>query len=531
MFMPQQVVADGTEQLGPPVGLTVASGTGIIAAGVGLDNGTGMGTIEFTVPAGAVVKQVILYWEGQTTYGGPLEHNFFVNGEAVNASDPLDETDGGDRIGAPIKFYYNESLGSYIYAVAYRYDITEVALEKNLVRPGPNTLEITEFDAFGFSDDGLGVLVIYEEPMKPASVIQLRDGIDLAFAGFDEPEKKTTVAQTFTFEAASVDRVATLCMFFSSVEGNTSGAGPFRPNSVEITIGDNVTVRSNMLNSHDGPEWDTEVIIIPIAAGATSLTVQAFSRNDGDPANITNPIPASFFWLAAGLSVPNVPEGGQGCTPGYWRQPQHFGNWTAPYTPDMLFNDVFEDAFPGMTLLDVVQIQGGGLNALGRHTVAALLNAAHSSVNFGMSVQDVIDQFDGVYPGSKGTYETLKDILEDLNEQGCSLGRADLGYGPRPGLRKGQWGDRLLQQNYPNPFNPETAITFEVPEGGSVSLAIFNSLGEQVRVLADGVLEAGTHVVRWDGRNDAGRPLSSGVYLYRLRVGGMTDVRTMILAK
>jgi len=112
-------------------------------------------------------------------------------------------------------------------------------------------------------------------------------------------------------------------------------------------------------------------------------------------------------------------DGTQGCTPGYWKQSQHFDSWTAPYTPSTLFDDVFENAFPGMTLLQVLSQGGGGLNALGRHTVAALLNAAASGVDYPLSVQEVIDAFNAVFPG--GDYETLKDQLEGFNELGCPL--------------------------------------------------------------------------------------------------------------
>jgi hypothetical protein len=109
----------------------------------------------------------------------------------------------------------------------------------------------------------------------------------------------------------------------------------------------------------------------------------------------------------------------EGCTPGYWKQSQHFDSWTAPYTPNTLFGSVFENAFPGMTLLQVLNLGGGGLNALGRHTVAALLNAAASGVDYPLSVQEVIDAFNGVFPGSN--YETLKNQLEGFNELGCPL--------------------------------------------------------------------------------------------------------------
>jgi hypothetical protein len=114
-----------------------------------------------------------------------------------------------------------------------------------------------------------------------------------------------------------------------------------------------------------------------------------------------------------------IPTGGEGCTPGYWKQGHHFDSWTAPYTPDTLFDDVFENAFPGLTLLDVLKLQGGGLEALGRHTVAALLNAASGNVSYPLTVSDVINGFNAVFPG--GNYETLKDRWAALNEAGCPL--------------------------------------------------------------------------------------------------------------
>lgn len=118
--------------------------------------------------------------------------------------------------------------------------------------------------------------------------------------------------------------------------------------------------------------------------------------------------------------APPPPSGGQGCTPGYWKQSQHFDSWTAPYTPNTLFSSVFDDAFPGKTLLQVLSAGGGGLTALGRHTVAALLSSAHAGVNYGVSTPaEVIGAFNAAYPGSD--YTTLKDRFERFNEAGCPL--------------------------------------------------------------------------------------------------------------
>ncbi len=88
-----------------------------------------------------------------------------------------------------------------------------------------------------------------------------------------------------------------------------------------------------------------------------------------------------------------------------------------------------------------------------------------------------------------------------------------------------------LAQNHPNPFNPVTSIAFDLPGSGAVSLRIFDLRGRVVRVLVDGPLEAGRHVVRWDGRDGAGRGVASGAYFYELRAGGQHLVRKMGLLK
>jgi len=114
-------------------------------------------------------------------------------------------------------------------------------------------------------------------------------------------------------------------------------------------------------------------------------------------------------------------KGSEGCTPGYWKQEQHFDSWTG-YTPNQLFSSVFENAFPGLTLLQVLEQGGGGLNALGRHTVAALLNTASPDVDYAYTdPQTVINLFNAVFPG--GDYEALKNIFAGFNELGCPLAR------------------------------------------------------------------------------------------------------------
>jgi DNA-binding beta-propeller fold protein YncE len=90
-----------------------------------------------------------------------------------------------------------------------------------------------------------------------------------------------------------------------------------------------------------------------------------------------------------------------------------------------------------------------------------------------------------------------------------------------------------LSQNYPNPFNPTTTITYYVPDGGAqwVRLVVYDVSGARVRTLADGMVPGGKYTVEWDGRNDQGHPVSSGVYFYRLVETSFTNTKKMLLLK
>ena len=88
-----------------------------------------------------------------------------------------------------------------------------------------------------------------------------------------------------------------------------------------------------------------------------------------------------------------------------------------------------------------------------------------------------------------------------------------------------------LHQNHPNPFNPETTIAYSISEATHVQLTVFSNLGQEVRGLVNAHQRAGAHTVRWDGRDDHGREVTSGLYLYRLETGQQRLVKKMILVK
>ncbi|MGA9117560.1 MAG: SdrD B-like domain-containing protein [Bacteroidota bacterium] len=609
-------LADGTEALGAPL-IPVAAGSGIVMEGVGLATAQ-PGVINLQVPAGAVVKQVLLYWEGQSSSPAP-DSTITVNGTEVT----------GTRIGGPTLFYYAGGIPHYTSTL--RADITAL----NAVSPGVNAVSVGGL-TFNRVSNGAGILVIYDN--GPEAQIRLVDGNDCAYRFF-APPLNTTAERTFAFDPAPVDRTAPLAMFFSSVQGTASTGGPQRPNRISITVGGVTTNYDDVLNSNDGEEWDTWTVDLTIPAGAAALTVQAISGPGGDQdPNTPDPRPASFTWMSTSLAVPipctgligdfvwkdadcdglqepgepgiagvtvklldgtgaviattvttgdgaylftglcagtygvmvdastlppgyiptacsNAPgipgnsncspspvvladyqadrtidfgycepQGGEGCTPGYWKQSQHFSSWPAPFTPGTPFSAVFENAFPGRTLLQVLKLGGGGLNALGRHTVAALLNSASAGVSYTLTPSAVIAMFNGVYPGGGTAYETLKDVFEDYNEQGCPLSKGAI---PDEEIPEGS----RLYQNYPNPFNPATEIYFRLQEPGRVTIRVFDALGQEVRTLLDGPMEAGFHGVTWNATDKEGRAVTSGIYFCQLTTGGSTEVRKMSLLR
>jgi 1,4-alpha-glucan branching enzyme len=88
-----------------------------------------------------------------------------------------------------------------------------------------------------------------------------------------------------------------------------------------------------------------------------------------------------------------------------------------------------------------------------------------------------------------------------------------------------------LEQNYPNPFNPSTSIRFSLEQGGHATLRIYDVSGRLIRTLADGSYPPGLHTASWNGRNDRGEGVASGVYFYRMAAPGFVETRRMVLLK
>ena len=141
----------------------------------------------------------------------------------------------------------------------------------------------------------------------------------------------------------------------------------------------------------------------------------------------------------------------------------------------------------------------------------------------------------------------LDSVSYEKLETDISFGRYPDGSGtfmtmsaPTPGAsnatRTGVSDDSLpesyrLEQNYPNPFNSSTVIGFTLPEAGEIDLTIFNLLGQKICTLEHGMYRAGTYQLHWNGRDDAGKEIASGVYLFRLQAGPYTNLHRLMLLR
>lgn len=88
-----------------------------------------------------------------------------------------------------------------------------------------------------------------------------------------------------------------------------------------------------------------------------------------------------------------------------------------------------------------------------------------------------------------------------------------------------------LHQNTPNPFNPTTKLSYDMAQPGDVKISVFNVLGQNVIDLVDGYRDAGRYEVIWDGKDNTGAQVASGVYFYRISTGQFSDTKKMLLLK
>ncbi|MBI5470948.1 MAG: T9SS type A sorting domain-containing protein [Ignavibacteriae bacterium] len=121
------------------------------------------------------------------------------------------------------------------------------------------------------------------------------------------------------------------------------------------------------------------------------------------------------------------------------------------------------------------------------------------------------------YTHTSGT-GTFSSMLVELN--------SDVATGVKERRQEGVASKFTLEQNFPNPFNPTTTISFQLPEGGNVSLKIYNLLGQEVATLVDEELESGIYAIPFDAKG-----LASGSYIYRMQAGNSIQTRKLTVLK
>ncbi|HEU4435826.1 MAG TPA: FlgD immunoglobulin-like domain containing protein, partial [candidate division Zixibacteria bacterium] len=275
--------------------------------------------------------------------------------------------------------------------------------------------------------------------------------------------------------------------------------------------------------------------------------------------------------------------GFEGCTPGFWKN--HTGLWNSnPAGPgngdpvsecveavaasqgyggngttSALFRTTFGLSSSEMqeaglnanlTLLQAINLGGGGFQKLARHGVAGLLSACQ--VNYTYSSLQVLTMVHNAIVNleAEPTAQQLADannLPHDHCESGLpgaapvASGRDLLNvesdnFALDPVAVEKAAGSALptvfaLRGSYPNPFNASTQINFALPQAGTVRLVIYNILGQPVRTLLDGDQPAGERSVLWNGTDNSGSSLSSGVYFYKIMFNGQVKVGRMNLLK
>ena len=171
----------------------------------------------------------------------------------------------------------------------------------------------------------------------------------------------------------------------------------------------------------------------------------------------------------------------------------------------------------GITVSDIISTHGDFSAAPAQLTVPATGNA---------TVQVTFS------PSAPGNFNAMLKLVNDFAAGDTSYvaveGVAKLASGITPPELPESFA---VSANYPNPFNPSTTIAYQLPSSAEVRLAIYNVLGQRVRVLIDRMVPPGYYQAVWDGRDMNGRSVGSGVYIYEFQAGSYRQVRKMMLLK
>ncbi len=392
------------EQLGAP-SIPIAQGTDLVIGGVGTVDAQ-PASFDLEIPAGVAIRQVLAYWEGQTFT--EAEHTpsdtISINGTSVT----------GERVGGVTEFFETG------WTATYRQDITSLGLVTN----GTNSLSIDGLD-FSRANDGFGIAVVVDDG-SGAFPIDIRDGNDVAFDGFIFGLDRTAPV-TFEFAPATADRTAKLSEFVSSVEAG-------RPSVISVQV-DGVEVDRivDALGDLNGPEWDALDHSVVVPAGATSVTVEVISTDDGTGRFAGN-TQASLTWCLCALTLPPARPNYEGCPPWFWRScwqgRRLWDGWCGDDITHTVktfrgFNSTFGVSWAQSGLPGWVSLWWGLLDfrrdvraSLNREAIAALVNSDADGIDYRYSTAQVIGMYQDAI-GDCAAMEATRDLFRTENRRGC----------------------------------------------------------------------------------------------------------------
>lgn len=199
--------------------------------------------------------------------------------------------------------------------------------------------------------------------------------------------------------------------------------------------------------------------------------------------------------------------------------------WRVNYNFPYLLGEVHDVSFPN----DSVGYAVGGIGySNGRKILktqdfgASWSLQSLSGDEIGISGVHFVDENVGYLAGGNFFSQNKSAFFKTIN-----------GGGPITSIKKDHYKPPFSYslRNYPNPFNPETTIEFYLPHHAEVRLKIFNVLGQRIRTLFTGRRDAGVYRLKWNGRDEAGNEVASGVYIYRLQADRFVQSRKMLLLR
>jgi hypothetical protein len=197
----------------------------------------------------------------------------------------------------------------------------------------------------------------------------------------------------------------------------------------------------------------------------------------------------------------------------YWYQPQGTGN--APETGDELYLDFLND-----------QAQWINIRSYPGRSVAPFANEV---IDIGL--EDPGSGATFFYPTFQFRFRNVgsADPISHYDHWLIDDVSLDAVTGVEDGLNVPKFF--AVSPNYPNPFNPTTTIVYQLPIASDVQLVVYDILGQKIKTIVNERLERGRFKVTWDGRNDAGLSVSSGIYMFRFEAADFTKIHKMTLLK